>query len=33
MKASIEVDGKEIEEGKIDVEVKDREGRYEYSET
>ena len=33
MKASIEVDGKEIEEGKIEVEVKDREGRYEYSET
>ncbi|BCR91278.1 fumarylacetoacetate hydrolase family protein [Aspergillus chevalieri] len=33
MRASIEVDGKEIEEGKIDVEVKDREGRYEYSET
>jgi 2-keto-4-pentenoate hydratase/2-oxohepta-3-ene-1,7-dioic acid hydratase in catechol pathway len=33
MKASIEVDGKEIEEGRIEVEVKDREGRYEYSET
>lgn len=33
MRASIEVDGKEIEEGKIDVEVKDREGRYEYKET
>ena len=33
MKASIEVGGKEIEEGRIDVEVKDREGRYEYSET
>ncbi|ODM14429.1 putative hydrolase [Aspergillus cristatus] len=33
MRASIEVDGKEIEEGNIDVEVKDREGRYEYSET
>ena len=33
MKASIEVDGKELDEGKIDVEVKDREGRYVYSET
>lgn len=33
MKASIEVDGKEIEEGRIEVEVKDREGRYVYSET
>ncbi len=33
MKASIEVDGKEIEQGKIDVEVKDREGRYDYGET
>ena len=33
MKASIEVDGKEIEEGRIEVEVKDREGRYEYKET
>lgn len=33
MKASIEVDGKKIEEGNIEVEVKDREGRYQYSET
>lgn len=33
MKASIEVDGKEIEEGRIEVEVKDREGRYEFKET
>ncbi|KAL4969481.1 fumarylacetoacetate hydrolase family protein [Aspergillus stella-maris] len=33
MKASIEVDGKEIEEGRIEVEVKDREGRYVYGET
>lgn len=33
MKASIEVGGREIEEGRIDVEVKDREGRYVYSET
>lgn len=33
MKASIEVDGKEIEEGRIEVEVKDREGPYEFKET
>lgn len=33
MTAAIEVGGKEIEEGRIQVEVKDREGRYEYSET
>ncbi|KAB8267301.1 hypothetical protein BDV30DRAFT_220371 [Aspergillus minisclerotigenes] len=33
MRASIEVDGKEIEEGRIEVEVKDREGRYLYAET
>ncbi|KAJ5624250.1 hypothetical protein N7510_000559 [Penicillium lagena] len=33
MKASIEVDGKEIEEGRIEVEVVDREGRYEFKET
>ncbi|KAI9927788.1 hypothetical protein ASPWEDRAFT_41901 [Aspergillus wentii DTO 134E9] len=33
MKASIEVGGKVLEEGNIDVEVKDREGRYVYSET
>lgn len=33
MKASIEADGKEIEEGRIEVLVKDREGRYEYKET
>lgn len=34
MHASIEVDGKEIEEGRIDVEVQDREqGRYEFKET
>ncbi|KAB8077547.1 hypothetical protein BDV29DRAFT_49268 [Aspergillus leporis] len=33
MRASIEVGGKEIEAGRIEVEVKDREGRYEYAET
>ncbi|KAA8645919.1 fumarylacetoacetate hydrolase family protein [Aspergillus tanneri] len=33
MKASIEVGGKELEEGRIEVEVKDREGRYVYGET
>lgn len=33
MTAAIEVGGKEIDEGRITVEVKDREGRYEYSET
>lgn len=33
MKGSLEVDGKELEESKIDVEVQEREGRYEYSET
>ncbi|KAJ6132944.1 hypothetical protein N7471_008159 [Penicillium samsonianum] len=33
MRASIEVNGKEIEEGRIDVEVQDREGRYEFKET
>ncbi|KAF9892866.1 hypothetical protein FE257_000455 [Aspergillus nanangensis] len=33
MKASIEVGGKEIEEGRIDVVVKDRDGKYEYAET
>lgn len=33
MRASIEVDGKEIEEGRIEVEVQDREGRYEFKET
>ena len=33
MRASIEVDGKELEEGRIEVEVKDREGRYEFKET
>lgn len=33
MNASIEVGGKEIEEGRIEVEVKDREGRYEFKET
>lgn len=33
MRASVEVDGKEVEEGRIDAEVKDREGRYVYSET
>lgn len=33
MRASIEVNGKEIPEGNIEVEVKDREGRYQYSET
>ncbi|KAJ5124390.1 uncharacterized protein N7515_008215 [Penicillium bovifimosum] len=30
MRASIEVDGKEIEEGRIEVEVQDREGPYAY---
>ncbi|KAJ5525935.1 hypothetical protein N7494_012585 [Penicillium frequentans] len=34
MRATIEVDGKEIEEGRIEVEVKDRsEGLYEFKET
>lgn len=33
MRASIEVDGKEIEEGRIEVEVQDREGPYEFKET
>lgn len=33
MRASIEVGGKEIEEGRIEVEVQDREGRYEFKET
>ncbi|CAI7616268.1 hypothetical protein N7533_012844 [Penicillium manginii] len=33
MRATIEVDGKEIEEGRIEVEVQDREGRYEFKET
>ncbi|KAL3477524.1 hypothetical protein BJX99DRAFT_226046 [Aspergillus californicus] len=33
MRAAIEVGGKEIEQGRIEVEVKDREGRYEYRET
>ncbi|KAJ6024904.1 hypothetical protein N7540_005701 [Penicillium herquei] len=33
MYASIEVDGKEIEEGRIVVEVKDSESRYEFKET
>jgi 2-keto-4-pentenoate hydratase/2-oxohepta-3-ene-1,7-dioic acid hydratase in catechol pathway len=33
MKASIEVDGKEVEEGRIEVEVKDRDGKYLYAET
>lgn len=33
MRASIEVDGKEIEEGRIEVEVEDRVGRYEFKET
>ncbi|KAJ5335221.1 hypothetical protein N7452_007624, partial [Penicillium brevicompactum] len=33
LRASIEVDGKEIEEGRIEVEVQDREGRYEFKET
>lgn len=32
MKAGISVNGKEIEEGKIEVEVKDRDGRYEFVE-
>ncbi|KAJ5094737.1 hypothetical protein N7456_010598 [Penicillium angulare] len=34
MRASIEVDGKEIEEGRIEVQVQDRDqGRYEFKET
>jgi 2-keto-4-pentenoate hydratase/2-oxohepta-3-ene-1,7-dioic acid hydratase in catechol pathway len=33
MHASIEVNGKEIEEGRIQVEVQDRVGRYEFKET
>lgn len=33
MHASIEVNGKEIEEGRIQVEVQDRQGRYEFKET
>lgn len=33
MRASIEVDGKEIEEGRIEVQIQDREGRYEFKET
>lgn len=33
LRASIEVDGKEIEEGRINVVVEDREGRYEFKET
>ncbi|PLB38339.1 fumarylacetoacetate hydrolase family protein [Aspergillus candidus] len=33
MRASIEVGGQEIEEGRIEVQVEDREGRYFYSET
>ncbi|KAJ5566063.1 Fumarylacetoacetate hydrolase family protein [Penicillium sp. DV-2018c] len=33
MRASIEVGGKEIEEGRIEVEVQDREGPYEFKET
>jgi 2-keto-4-pentenoate hydratase/2-oxohepta-3-ene-1,7-dioic acid hydratase in catechol pathway len=32
MSASIEVDGKEIGQGRIKVEVQDGEGRYEYRE-
>lgn len=33
MRGSLEVDGKELEESKIDVGVEEREGRYVYSET
>lgn len=33
MRAAIEVNGKEIPEGRIEVEVKEREGRYEFKET
>ncbi|KAJ5226159.1 hypothetical protein N7468_007384 [Penicillium chermesinum] len=33
LQASIEVGGKEIEEGRIDVAVEDRKGRYEFKET
>jgi 2-keto-4-pentenoate hydratase/2-oxohepta-3-ene-1,7-dioic acid hydratase in catechol pathway len=33
MFCSIEVDGKEIKEGKIEVEVRDRDGRFEFNET
>ncbi len=33
MRAGIRVDGQEVEEGRIEVEVEDREGRYEFKET
>lgn len=33
LKASLEVDGKVLEESKIDAEVQEREGRYAFSET
>jgi acylpyruvate hydrolase len=33
MKAGLNVDGIEIEEGTIEVEVRDREGRYTFTET
>ncbi|KAF2836348.1 fumarylacetoacetate hydrolase domain-containing protein 1 [Patellaria atrata CBS 101060] len=33
MKCGIKVDGKELQEGRIEVEVKDREGLYEFRET
>lgn len=33
MRAGIRVDGQEVEEGRIEVEVEDREGRYEFEET
>ena len=33
MRAGIRVDGQEVEEGRIEVEVEDREGRHEFKET
>jgi len=33
MRAGIRVNGQEVEEGRIEVEVEDREGRYEFKET
>ena len=33
LRAGVRVDGKEVEEGRIEVEVREREGRYEFKET
>ncbi|KAJ6123466.1 hypothetical protein N7512_005931 [Penicillium capsulatum] len=33
MRATIEVDGREINQGRIEVEVQERDGRYEFKET